>query len=195
MKVVEHKKLSNVHVGSFSSCYEKSKVIVEILICPQFKNLNFFELDLILQTVLVKSLVSIQNQPGTLKYILQLIKLCTTFVLVEFCAQFKFWANFTKLQTDWMRIATVFGRGGALPPGQSRLRARRHAAGHAAACCCASRGRPHPHHLFRRLDKAPSGRSLLFLFFELNADELPAPLKFASPVAIPSHLSTPAAPP
>jgi hypothetical protein len=117
MKVVEHKNLSNFHVGSFSSCYEKSKVILEILICPQFKNLNFFELDLILQTVLVKSLVSIQNQPGTLKYILQLIKLCTTFVLVEFCAQFKFWANFTKLQTVWIRVATVFGRGGCSAAG------------------------------------------------------------------------------
>jgi hypothetical protein len=44
MQVVEHKNLGNFHVGSFSSCYAKSKVILEILFCPQFKNLNFFEL-------------------------------------------------------------------------------------------------------------------------------------------------------
>jgi len=37
MKVVELKKLNNFHVGSFSSCYEKSKVILEILICPNSK--------------------------------------------------------------------------------------------------------------------------------------------------------------
>jgi len=41
MKVVELKKLNNFHVGSFSSCLEKSKVILEILICPNSKNLNF----------------------------------------------------------------------------------------------------------------------------------------------------------
>ena len=47
MKVVEHKKLSNFHVGSFSSCYSKSKVILEILFCPNSKIWNFFDLSLI----------------------------------------------------------------------------------------------------------------------------------------------------
>jgi len=37
MKVVELKKLNNFHVGSFSSCHEKAKVILEILICPNSK--------------------------------------------------------------------------------------------------------------------------------------------------------------
>jgi len=37
MKVVELKKLNNFHVGNFSSCVEKSKVILEILICPNSK--------------------------------------------------------------------------------------------------------------------------------------------------------------
>jgi hypothetical protein len=62
MKVVELKKLNNFHVGSFSSCYGKSKVILEILICPQFKNLNFFELGFELHTVLPNSHSSTQNQ-------------------------------------------------------------------------------------------------------------------------------------
>ena len=70
MKVVGLKKLNNFHVGSFSSCYAKSKVILETLFCPQFKNLNFFELSLNFKTVLAKSLVSTQNQLGTPKYIL-----------------------------------------------------------------------------------------------------------------------------
>ena len=47
MKVVERKKLSNFHVGSFSSCYTKSKVILEILFCPNSKIWNFFDLSLI----------------------------------------------------------------------------------------------------------------------------------------------------
>jgi len=37
MKVVELTKLNNFHVGSFSSYYGKSKVILEILICPNSK--------------------------------------------------------------------------------------------------------------------------------------------------------------
>jgi len=37
MKVVKLKKLNNFHVVSFSSCYAKSKVILEILICPNSK--------------------------------------------------------------------------------------------------------------------------------------------------------------
>ena len=61
MKVLELKKLNNFHVGSFSSGYGKSKVILEILICPQFKNLNFIELGFELQTVLANSLISTQN--------------------------------------------------------------------------------------------------------------------------------------
>jgi len=61
MKVVELKKLNNFHVGSFSSCLEKSKVIFEILNCPQCKNLNFPDLRFELQTVLANSLISTQN--------------------------------------------------------------------------------------------------------------------------------------
>jgi len=34
MKVVELKRLNNFNVGRFSSCLEKSKVILEILVCP-----------------------------------------------------------------------------------------------------------------------------------------------------------------
>jgi hypothetical protein len=34
IKVVDLKKLNNFHVGKFSSCYTKSKVILEILFCP-----------------------------------------------------------------------------------------------------------------------------------------------------------------
>jgi len=41
MKVVGLEKLNNFHVGSFSSCFEKSKVILEFLICPNLK-LEFF---------------------------------------------------------------------------------------------------------------------------------------------------------
>jgi len=51
MKVVGLKKLNNFHVGSFSSCYAKSKVILEILICPNSKKLNFFDLSLNFKTV------------------------------------------------------------------------------------------------------------------------------------------------
>jgi len=61
MKVVELKKLNNFHVGSFSSCLEKSKVILEILICPKFKILNFPKLVFELQTVWSNSPRSIQN--------------------------------------------------------------------------------------------------------------------------------------
>jgi len=60
MKVVELKKLNNL-VGCFSSCYEKSKVILEIQICPKLKNLNFFELSFELQTVWSNSSCSTQN--------------------------------------------------------------------------------------------------------------------------------------
>jgi len=51
MKVVELKNLNNFHVGSFSSCYAKSKVILEILFCPNSKIWNFFELSLNFKTV------------------------------------------------------------------------------------------------------------------------------------------------
>ena len=51
---------------------------------------------------------------------------------MKFWLQFKFWANFAKQQTEWIWLATVFGQGGALPPGQSRGVQRRHAPGHAA---------------------------------------------------------------
>ena len=56
-----------------------------------------------------------------------------------------FWWNFVfssnfgqnlqnhKTGFQWIWTATVLSRGGALPPEQSRLRARRHAPGHAAA--------------------------------------------------------------
>ena len=37
--------------------------------------------------------------------------------------------------------------------------------------------------------------TFLFFFLNLDADELPVPPNFASPVAFPSPLSTPAAPP
>jgi hypothetical protein len=37
MKVVGLEKLNNFHVGSFSSCFGKSKVILEILICSNSK--------------------------------------------------------------------------------------------------------------------------------------------------------------
>jgi hypothetical protein len=40
MKVVGLEKLNNFHVGSFSSCYTKSKVILEILFCPNSKFWN-----------------------------------------------------------------------------------------------------------------------------------------------------------
>jgi len=59
MKVVELKKLNNFHVGSFSSSFEKSKVILEILICPQFKNLNFPKMVFEFHTVLLNSPSSI----------------------------------------------------------------------------------------------------------------------------------------
>ena len=48
MKVVELKNLNNFHVGNFSSCYGKSKVILEFLFWSNSKlefppnvNLNF----------------------------------------------------------------------------------------------------------------------------------------------------------
>jgi hypothetical protein len=41
MRVVGLEKLNNFHVGSFSSCFGKSKVILEFLICPNSK-LEFF---------------------------------------------------------------------------------------------------------------------------------------------------------
>jgi len=37
MKVVELKNLNNFHVGNFAIFYGKSKVILEILICPNSK--------------------------------------------------------------------------------------------------------------------------------------------------------------
>jgi len=70
MKVVELKKLNNFHVESFSGCYVKSKVILETLSCPQFKNLNFFELSLNFKTVLANSLVSTQNWLWSPKHVL-----------------------------------------------------------------------------------------------------------------------------
>jgi len=70
MKVVELKKLNNFHVGSFSSCIAKSKVILETLFCPQFKNLNFSELSLNFKTVLTNSLVSTQNWLWSPKHVL-----------------------------------------------------------------------------------------------------------------------------
>jgi len=70
MKVVELKKLNNFHVGSFSSCYAKSKVILETLFCPQFKNLNFSELGFELQTILSNSHFSTWNQLWTPKHLL-----------------------------------------------------------------------------------------------------------------------------
>jgi hypothetical protein len=70
MKVVELKKLNNFHVGRFSSCLEKSKVILETLSCPKIKNLNFSQIEFDLQTVLANSPISIQNQPWTPKHLL-----------------------------------------------------------------------------------------------------------------------------
>jgi len=61
MKVVELKKLNNFHVGNFSSCAEKSKVIFGNSDLPQFKNLNFPELSFEFQTVLLNSPISTQN--------------------------------------------------------------------------------------------------------------------------------------
>jgi hypothetical protein len=77
----------------------------------------------------------------------------------------------TGFQRIWLAI--VLSRGDALPPGQSRCVRRRHAPGHAAACCCASLGRPHPHHALRRVDKAPGGQGISFLLFEPHRRQPP----------------------
>jgi hypothetical protein len=45
------------------------------------------------------------------------------------------------------------------------------------------------------MDKASDGRSFLFLSLNITADHHHPPPKFAFPVAVPSQLSTPAAPP
>jgi len=60
MKAVGLEKLNNFHVGSFSSCYAKSKVILEILFCSNSKIWNFFDLSLNFRTVWPIQLTSTQ---------------------------------------------------------------------------------------------------------------------------------------
>ena len=195
MKVVEHKKLSNFHVGSFSSCLGKIKVILEILICPQFKNLNSFELSLIFKLFGQINLFLLRISLGHLNIFWSL----QNFAQLSFWWKLGFSSSFGQIsQKDKVRrygLLQCSAGEGALPPGQSRLRARHHAQGHAAACCCASLD------VLIRIAGAVAWIKPrvagTFLFFSLNliVVELPAPLQFASPVAVSSHLSTPAAPP
>ena len=70
MKVVDLKKLNNVHVGTFSSCYGKSRVILEFLFWSNSKlefppnvNLNF-------KLFWLNSLGSFQNLNLSLKGVL-----------------------------------------------------------------------------------------------------------------------------
>jgi hypothetical protein len=60
MKVVGLEKLNNFHVGSFSSCFGKSKVILEILICSNSKFGISPIWDFEIQTVLPNSHFSTQ---------------------------------------------------------------------------------------------------------------------------------------
>jgi hypothetical protein len=83
MKVVEHKKLSNFHVGSFSSCYAKSKVILEILICPISKIWNFFDLSLIFKLSGKINLFPVRISLGH----------PNTICSLQILAQFLFWWN------------------------------------------------------------------------------------------------------
>ena len=110
---------------------------------------------------------------------------------MEFCVQFKFWANLAKLQTEWIGLATLPSRGDALPPEQSRRTQRRHAPGHAAACCCASRGRPHPQPALCRVDKAPGGRDIPFLLFEPRRRRALCASQIRPHRSLPSHLRNP----
>jgi hypothetical protein len=84
MKVVDHKKLRNFHVGSFSSCYTKSKVILEILFCPNSKIWNFFGLSLIFKLSGKINLFPVRISLGHLNMICSLQNL----------AQLLFWWKF-----------------------------------------------------------------------------------------------------
>jgi hypothetical protein len=97
MKVVEHKKLSNFHVGSFSSCYTKSKVILEILFCPNSKIWNFFDLSLIFKLFGKITLDPLRISLGHLNMICSLQNLAQ----LLFWWKFDFSSNFGRIsQTD-----------------------------------------------------------------------------------------------
>ena len=116
MKVVEHKKLSNFHVGSFSSCYAKSKVILEILFCPQFKNLNFIDLSRISKLFGQIGYFPLGISYGHQKMICSL----QNFVQLLFWWKFDFSSSFGRISQEdklWMRTATVIGRGGCSAAG------------------------------------------------------------------------------
>ena len=93
-------------------------------------------------------------------------KILNNFCFGEILAPVQILAEFCKTTEQVDMDCYSAEQGGALPPEQSRHARRCHVPGHAAACCCASRGRPHPQPALCRVDKAPGGRGIPFLLFE-----------------------------
>ena len=198
MKVVELKKLNNFHVGSFSSCLEKSKVILEILICPNSKKFEFLWIGIWIANCFDKFTMFHSKLALVTKTCFVAYKILNNFhfggilssvqILGQICKT-------TKLGSSGYGLLQCSSRGGALPPGQSRGVQRRHVPGHAAACCCASLGRPHPQRVLRRVDKAPGGRGPPFLFSKPHRRRPCCTPEFPSLAFLPSHSSTPIASP
>jgi len=155
MKVVELKKLNNFHVGNFPSCYGKSKVILEILICPNSK-LEFPQFGIWNSNCFVKFIFFHLESALDTKTCFVACEILNNFHFNRFWTLVQSLGEFCKKQkggdrdgyTDPMGITSSVQCGRRA--GRRRLRTCRHAPSHAAARLLTvvvkwtSRWHPHP---------------------------------------------------
>ena len=113
---------------------------------------------------------------------------------MEFWLQFKFWANFAKLQTEWIGLAIVFGQGGCSAAGAEPLRpAPPRAWPRSCLLLCLARTSSSASSI--AWIKPRVAGVFPFSSWYLTADSHHSPPKFTSPASFPIHPSTPLASP
>ena len=141
MKVIELIKVNKIYFGNFSSCLEKSKVILEFLSCPNSK-WNFPQIGIWISNCFAQiHPLPLKISSGSLNKFCRVHNSEGLLFWPKFDFYSKLWSNLKKIRKGEIVMATVPEEGGCTAGrgrmhcrrGRHRCFARRHAPRHTAA--------------------------------------------------------------